>query len=257
MEPVDWMVWNDEASRDERFIGYLNFLLRFCQPPHPSEVDMLERFARIGIGPGVPFHADSLGTDMRDAVRAGVEEAREQMMADGKELGKRVNGWMMTEALGSREFFQGNYALRAAGAMMGWGGNDKIEAFYPMAHVDSAGNPFSGEHHYRLTLTTPPPVEAFWSVTIYDTSYDGAAGFLVENPIGRYLINSTTEGLVRGKDGSLDIFIQHDAPKDPKQRANWLPAPEGDFYLAFRLYQPEPAALDGSWVPPPVVRTDG
>ena len=256
-EPVDWMVWNDEASRDERFSGYLNFLLQFCQPPHPSEVDMLERFVRIGIGPGVPFLVDGLETDLREALRSGVEEAREQMMADSKDLGKLVNGWMMTDAFGDRDFYQGDHDLRAAAAMMGWGGNDKIEAFYPIAQVDSAGNPLNGAHTYRLTLTGKPPVKAFWSVTMYDTSYDGAAGYLVENPIGRYLINSTTEGLVRGKDGSLDIYIQHDEPKDPSQRANWLPAPEGDFYLAFRLYHPEPAALDGSWLPPPVVRTDG
>ena len=91
---------------------------------------------------------------------------------------------------------------------------------------------------------------------MYDTSYDGSAGYLVENPIGRYLINSTTEGLVRGKDGSLTIAIQHDRPAKGSERANWLPAPEGRFYLAMRIYWPEQAALDGTWEPPPVVRID-
>ncbi len=101
-----------------------------------------------------------------------------------------------------------------------------------------------------------PPARAFWSVTMYDTSYDGTAGYLVENPIGRYLVNSTTPGLVTGEDGSLTIEIRHDEPPTPDGRANWLPAPAGAFYLAMRLYQPESAALDGSWAPPPVVRVD-
>jgi hypothetical protein len=103
-------------------------------------------------------------------------------------------------------------------------------------------------------MTSLPPVQAFWSVTMYDTSYDGVAGYLVQNPIGRYLINSTTRGLVRGEDGSLTIHVQHAEPTTPEGRANWLPAPEGPFYLALRLYLPEPAALDGAWAPPPIER---
>jgi hypothetical protein len=87
---------------------------------------------------------------------------------------------------------------------------------------------------------------------MYDTSYDGVAGYLVENPIGRYLINSTTEGLVHGDDGSLTINIQHDEPASAADRANWLPAPDGPMYLTMRIYRPEPEALDGTWEPPPI-----
>jgi hypothetical protein len=89
---------------------------------------------------------------------------------------------------------------------------------------------------------------------MYDTSYDGTAGYLVENPIHRYLINSTTEGVVYGDDGTLTINIQHQQPEDDTEKANWLPAPEGSFYLVLRIYWPEPAALDGSWTPPPVMK---
>jgi len=138
--------------------------------------------------------------------------------------------------------------------MAGWGGNDKIEAFYPLTREDSEGRPLGGDHRYRLTLETPPPAKPFWSVTMYDTSYDGVSGYLVDNPIGRYLINSTTTGLVHGDDGSLTIFIQRDEPESEEGRANWLPSPEGTLYLAMRLYWPEQEALDGSWEPPPVVR---
>jgi hypothetical protein len=99
-----------------------------------------------------------------------------------------------------------------------------------------------------------PPVHAFWSVTMYDTSYDGTAGYLIENPIDRYLINATTEGLVTDDDDGLTITMQRTEPTDPVERANWLPTPKGHFYLALRMYWPKPDALDGTWKQPPVVR---
>jgi hypothetical protein len=251
----DWPAWNDEASRDERFIGYVNPLLEWCQPPHPSEAAMFERFARAGIGAGLPFDHEALDDNTRAALRSGVDRARAKITSRVEHLGDLVNGWSAVEALGSREFFEGDYLLRAAGAMAGWGGNDKIEAFYPLARTDADGEPLSGEHAYRLRFDTLPPAKAFWSVTMYDTSYDGVAGYLVENAIGRYLVNSTTIGLVTGDNGSLTIHIQHDEPDTEVGRANWLPAPPGRFYLAMRLYWPEPEALNGTWRPPPVVRT--
>jgi hypothetical protein len=214
----------------------------------------MDRFARIGLGPGRPFDADALDDTTRDALRAGVEAARERIADRVAHLGETVNGWSAVDALGSREFFAGDYLLRAAGAMAGWGGNDKVEAYYPLARVDGDGRPLDGSAQYRLTLPTPPPARAFWSVTMYDTSYDGVAGYLVENPIDRYLVNSTTPGLVTGADGSLTIHIQRDRPDSVEGAANWLPAPEGPFYVVLRIYWPESAALDGTWTPPPIVR---
>jgi hypothetical protein len=259
VEPIEppevaWPAWNDPASRDERFIGYVNPLLGFCQPPHPTEIDLMSRFAQIGIGPGFPFDAGNLDDPIRAALKAGVDAAREAISAKVGDLGERVNGWNATTALGSREFFNGDYLLRAAGAMAGWGGNDMVEAYYPLTHEDSEGRPLDGAHRYRLTFQAPPPTRAFWSVTMYDTSYDGVAGFLVDNPIDRYLINSITQGLIAGDDGSLTIFIQHAEPDSDEGKANWLPSPEGRFYLAMRLYWPTEVAFDGSWAPPPVVR---
>jgi hypothetical protein len=250
----DWPVWDDEASRDERFIGYVNRLLEWCQPPHPDEEAMFERFALAGIGAGLAFDHDDLDDDARAALRSGVDRARAKMADKAGHLGDRVNGWMAIDAFGDREFFDGDYLLRAAGAMAGWGGNDKIEAFYPMTSTDRSGEPLSGDRAYRLRFDTLPPAKAFWSVTMYDTSYDGVAGYLVDNTIGRYVINSTTTGLMVGDDGSLTIYIQHDEPDTEAGTANWLPAPPGPFYLAMRIYWPEPEALDGTWEPPPVNR---
>lgn len=254
VQSVEWLVWNDEASRDERFIGYLNFLLSFCQPTHPTEVDLMARFAKIGIGAGLDFDTDTLDDDARAAIHSGVHAAREKIDAQVRTMGQKVNGWGYTDVFGTREWYDGDYLLRAAGAMAGWGGNDAIEAFYPIAREDVSGEPFNGAHRYQITFITPPPAKAFWSVTMYDTSYDGTAGYLVENPISRYLINSTTNGLDYGEDGSLTIYIQHGQPTNAIEKANWLPAPEGPFYLVLRIYMPEQAALDGTWTPPPVNR---
>ena len=91
---------------------------------------------------------------------------------------------------------------------------------------------------------------------MYDKSYDGTAGYLVDNPIDRYLINSTTDGLVRGDDGSLTLYIQHDEPDTSEGRANWLPAPTGPFYVVLRVYLPDQSVIDGAWEPPPVERID-
>jgi hypothetical protein len=93
-----------------------------------------------------------------------------------------------------------------------------------------------------------PPVEAFWSITLYDEK-----GFQVANPINRFAIGDRDE-LKYGADGSLDIYIQHADPGADRQ-SNWLPAPEsGPMNMTMRLYAPKPEALDGRWAPPPIRR---
>lgn len=252
----DWPDWDDAASRDERFLRYLNALLPLCQPSHPDETELFARFARIGIGPGLPVDLESVQSEVRHALAAGVASARDELAAAAEQLGTTVNGWMSMSAFGNRAAYAGDYLRRAAESMVGWGGNDQVEAYYPMARVDADGRPLDGSATYRLRLESDPPVRAFWSVTMYDTSYDGTAGYLVENPIDRYLINQNTDGLVRAEDGSLTITMQHTEPEDEVERANWLPTPDGRFYLALRLYWPEPEALDGTWVAPAVTRVD-
>ncbi len=254
LEPFDWPLWDDDASRDERFIGYVNALLTLCEPPHPDEMEMFERFARVGIGHGLPFEPDTLSAETREAFARGVSSARAKIAEEAESLGEETNGWRVMNPFGDRDFYDGNYMKRAAATMIGWGGNDQIEAHYPMARSDGDGNPFDGNGKYQMTLETPPPVHAFWSVTMYDTSYDGTAGYMVENKINRYLINSTTQGLIEDGEGALTITMQRDEPTHPTERANWLPTPDGPFYLALRMYWPKPAALDGTWDPPPVVR---
>jgi hypothetical protein len=98
-------------------------------------------------------------------------------------------------------------------------------------------------------------VNAFWSLTMYDTTYDGSSGYLVDNPIDRYVVNDDTPGLEWNANGSLDVTISHSEPGAEKPGV-WLPAPDGPFYLVLRLYGPQQPLLDGDWAIPPVQRVD-
>lgn len=256
-EEVEFPIWDEGQAHSPEFVGYLNFLLDWVEP-HPSEAEMMKRFGHIGIGPGGPFYPGKVSPDILSAIEEGIKSGRSKIEDAVANIGENVNGWMMTDAFGTREYMGGDYLLRAAGAMGGLYGNTKIEAFYPMIMVDEDGERLdTGKHRYvmRFEAGQLPPAKAFWSVTIYDTSYDGKAGFFVDNPIDRYLINDKTQGLMYGDDGSLEICIQRDRPEGQNE-ANWLPGPDMPCYLVLRVYWPEQAALDGTWEPPPVKRLE-
>jgi hypothetical protein len=176
-----------------------------------------------------------------------------------KNLGKEVNGWRVGAAQGNDAYFHGDWLKRAAGAKAGIYGNDPEEATYPLARIDTTGEPLDGsKHNYTLTFLSGqlPPVNAFWSVTMYD----GKTQFLIENPINRYLVNSPMlSGMKTNSDGSLTLYIQN-KPPGPDKEANWLPAPDGPIYMVMRLYWPKetpPSILppgEGTWQSPGVKR---
>ena len=172
---------------------------------------------------------------------------------------KNVNGWKVGSVFGDRDFYNGDWLMRAAAAKAGIYGNDSVEATYPLTRVDQDGKPLDGsEANYALTFPKGelPPVNAFWSVTMYD----GKTQLLIKNPINRYLINSPMlPELKKNEDGSLTLYIQNKSPGADKE-SNWLPAPDGPIYLVMRLYWPKtesPSILPagkGSWKPPAVTR---
>jgi hypothetical protein len=156
------------------------------------------------------------------------------------------------EFFGTREYLDGNYLYRMAGAALGIYGNSKAEALYPPYGVDADGQPLAGSHRYTLRFAPGqlPPVNAFWSVTMYTLP----ESLLNANPINRYLINSAMlPDLITDADGSVTITVQHDSPGADRE-ANWLPAPAGPFQMVMRLYWPQDAALDGTWTAPPLQR---
>jgi len=251
-----WPAFTDNAFKTGVF-SYLNFLLQFC-PAVAGEHALRGQFAEIGIAPGQRFDFESLSLEDKTAVGVGIKDGYERIKAQRDTLGKNVNGWRVSvpgSGAGDRAAYQGDWLRRAAVALAGIYANDPVEALYPMALTDSRGAKLDGGRH-RYTITFPagqyPPVNAFWSVTMYD----GKTQLLVENPINRYLINSPMlSGMEKGKDGSLTIYVQKESPGRSKE-ANWLPAPSGPIYMVMRLYWPKQAALDGHWQPAPITRVD-
>jgi hypothetical protein len=232
------------------FFNLLNFALQFA-PPNPVEEEILARFARIGVGAGKTFHADSLPTEMQKAIQDGMADAW-SALADlkitGIDTGKVTSG----DLFGTRAFLAGNYLYRMAGAALGIYGNSKEEAMYPAYYVDASGQLLNGAKRYTLSFEPGqlPPVNSFWSLTMYEQP----ASLLVANQINRYLLNSPMlPQFKRDADGGLTFVVQNERPGE-EMVANWLPAPTGPFSMIMRLYWPKAEALDGSWKPPAVVQ---
>ena len=245
------------AGIKENFYEYLDAALQFV-PPSAEDRDVRARIARIGIGAGKTFEFKDLSLEHKGAVLLGMKAGDEKIdkwLATGT---KNVNGWNIGSFFGDRNFYKQDWLMRAAAAKGGIYGNDAIEAAYPLTRVDEKGQPLDGSKH-NYTLTFPagqtPPVNAFWSVTMYD----GKTQLLIKNPINRYLINSPmVSAMKKNRDGSLTLYIQKDSPGKALE-ANWLPAPDGPIYLAMRLYWPKdtpPSILpagEGTWKPPGIV----
>lgn len=256
---IDW----PKAPKDIFSSGFpttLDFLLGFLPPTGPTagEKPMRGRFASIGIGPGKKEKFEDLSPDQQEAVGAGIKRAVVKIDQAAASVGTHINGWQVGAAAGAREFYHGDWLLRAVGSKLGIYGNDAAEATYPFTKHDVNGQPLDGSRkQYTLTFPTGqlPPVNAFWSITMYDANTQ----FLIDNPINRYLINSPMlPDLKRNADGSLTIYIQRDSP-GAERESNWLPAPDGPIFLVIRMYWPKdttPSVLppgDGSWQPPGIV----
>jgi hypothetical protein len=244
--PLDWPAWDKAAAQGLDFIKYLNALLRLM-PPVAAETAMLARFARIGIGPGLPFDAATLAPDMREAMEAGIAEAAAAFQS------RAATETDSSKLFGSRQELGPDYIYyRACGAMLGVLGNTKEEAFYASQQTEPDGTPLDGlrNWHMRFAPGEWPPVDFFWSITMYALPDRG----LVPNPINRYSIGDRTPGLKADSDGGLSIWFQHESP-GPEREPNWLPTPAGPFFFAARLYGPKAAALDGRWKLPPLVKT--
>ncbi len=230
--------WAEAKATSIDFISYLNFLLTFTQPPAPSETELLQRFAKIGIGPGKPFNPSALPPPTRQAIEAGVADGK-QALADAEKHTTSSFG-----IFGTREDLNGDYMKRAVAAAMGIYGNTKEEAVYVGTRVNADHQQLLGSQPYVIHFEKKdlPPAKFFWSMTMYDLP----ARHLVANPIHRYSIGDRTKGLRYNEDGSLDIYVQHTSPGADKE-ANWLPAPAGAYDVIMRIYGPGPAIFDGTW----------
>lgn len=254
VEPINFIEPpNTKTIRNSpEFFNTLSFLLQFA-PTHPSEVELRQKFERIGIIPGQTFEFEKFSNEIQQAILAGQQQAWQDVTkfkAEQIDTGKRT----AADGFGSREFLKNDYLARMNSAALGIYGNSKEEAIYPIYFTDADGQPLSGKHRYQLRFAKDqlPPVNSFWSLTMYQLP----ESLLSSNEIDRYLINSTMlDTLVRNKDGSITLYIQHEKPSTELIN-NWLPAPAADFFTAMRLYWPKPEALDGTWQAPKIKRMD-
>jgi hypothetical protein len=254
---INYLKADAEIAKKE-FWKLLDFALQFA-PAGPEELEIRGKLASIGVGPGKTFEMKDLSLLHKAEVLLGMktgEDAVEKYLTSGS---TDVNGWQVGSYFGDRAYYNGDWVKRAAAAKGGIYGNNAIEAMYPLTRVTASGEKLDGsKHNYTLTFAKGelPPVNAFWSVTMYD----GKSQFLIENPINRYLINSPMlPDMKTNADGSLTLYIQKDSPGKEKE-SNWLPAPDGPIYLVMRLYWPKetpPSILpagEGTWKPPALVR---
>jgi hypothetical protein len=245
------------AGIKENFFQYLDAALQYV-PETAADKDIRAKLASIGVGPGKKFDFKDLSVEHKAAILLAMKEGDDKVdkfLATGM---KEINGWKVGSMFGDEAFYKGNWLERAAAAKGGIYGNDGVEAMYPLTRVDAKGETIdTSKHNYTLTFPAKelPPVNAFWSVTMYD----GKSQLLIENPINRYLINSPMlPAMKKNADGSLTLYIQKDSPGKAKE-ANWLPAPNGAVYMVMRLYWPKdspPSVLppgEGTWQPPAVV----
>jgi hypothetical protein len=232
------------------FFNLLNFALQFC-PTVPSEKDLMARFSKIGVGSGKTFDASKLSPEMKTAIEQGMADA----WAAQADLKKRIDAKEVRsgDMFGTREHLKNNYAYRMAGAVLGIYANSQAEAMYPAYTVDSEGKALdAATNRYTLRFAPGqlPPVNAFWSVTMYELP----SSLLSANPLNRYLLNSPMlPQFKKDADGGLTLYIQNESPGKDKE-ANWLPAPNGPFFMAMRLYWPKAEAMEGKWTAPPLKR---
>jgi hypothetical protein len=233
-----------QAIEPASFFAALDFILRMNG--HPDQEDaMVYRFRSLGIGGEAGFDYQSLEPEIREGLDAGFRQALSIVSSSRSQLGIPTGtGWTKVDK--ARYGF--NFLSRAVTNHVGLGANVEEENYSFNTFVDSDATPLNGsEATYTLTIK-PPPVHAFWSLTLYD-----AATFeLFPNPLDRYLINDRTASLKDSPGEPLTVSIQHQRPADD---TFWLPAPQGPFYLVFRAYLPAPEMISSGWRPDPVIRS--
>jgi hypothetical protein len=216
-------------------------------PPGPVDYPMIHRLERVGFKVGQSFDLNAASPEIKQAFERGAADGKAQVLAEGRKVaGEGGKGWVYRTNGGT---YGTDYLYRAAIAQCCLGYNLPQDAVYPSLSVNGDGQPLDGNNSYVLHFDKDklPPVDAFWSVTAYDTD-----GYFMPNALKRQAVGDRSN-LLFNADGSLDLVIQSDAPGGSNE-ANWLPVAKASFTLLMRLYSPRSEVLEGAWTPPPVKR---
>ena len=237
-----------EQRTSTEFFNELGFVLQFC-PIHPRENQLRARFEKIGVVPGKRLNIVVLDHPTKVALADGMADGQKDILTQMASMTAAGNSF------GTREFLKSNYVARAAGAQGGIYGNSKEEAYYISLERDFFGQKLDGKKRYTLRFGPGqlPPVNAFWSVTMYEMP----SRLLVANPLKRYLINSSmVPSLKQDPDGGVTLYVQQNSP-GPDKESNWLPAPATTPWVVLRLYLPKTEVQKGAWLAPELLEQTG
>jgi hypothetical protein len=228
----------------EKFVDELPLVLADAPPLPGEEARYAQLYAVLAAAKADP--------KIRQAMTDGAKDVDETLVTplfQFRNYGIQLpHNW---STIANESAFGTDYYTRTAVAKSNILVNSPNETKYFYQDLDEKGARLTSAGRYTVTFPkgATPPVNGFWSLSIYNEHH-----FFVANPINRFSLGTKNKDLKFAADGSLKIFVQADAPADADQRANWLPAPKGDFSLYLRTYWPKVAATDGTWTPPPVVR---
>jgi hypothetical protein len=232
----------------DEFFNYANKLM-ISNPPKPEDKSAMDLFEKIGVGPNAKFDLAKFDATTQTAMKGipkKVYAAFDKELAAPKKL---INGWnIIMKGMGS---YGTDYEMRAFVTYIGLGANLPQDAVYPSSSLDQDGKPYNGANNYVIHFDKgmTPPVDGFWSLTMYDQ-----AGYFIENPINVYAIGHGAPFKLNA-DGSVDIYIQNASPGKDKEN-NWLPSPKGEFNVMMRLYWPKEEMLNGTWTPPAIKKVN-
>ena len=238
------------ALSTEEYFTLLAKLMK-DNPAYAEDAPMVAKLKRLGVVAGEKVDLSKLGDDVAAELKDVPKLGFEKIMAHFKNAGSDINGWTFTTKAG---LYGNDYLQRALITAIGLGANRPKDAVYPTSEADAEGKPYEGSNKYVMHFDKGqfPPVDGFWSLTMYNDKY-----FFVDNPLNRYTLSARNK-FTENADGSVDLYLQKDNPGGDKE-ANWLPTPEGGFIPMLRLYWPKeknPSIIDGTWKPPAITKVN-
>ncbi len=230
-------------------VAYFTYLAQLMKtnPPTAEDAPMVANMAKIGLVPGKDFDPSKLGAFDKEAIKAVPKLGQVRIMEYFKKV-PPTNGWMFTTKTG---VYGTDYLDRAMITAIGLGANLPQDAVYPTGQKDGGGGELdaaSKKYVMHFDRGQMPPVDGFWSLTMYDATF-----FFVPNSLSRYTLSQRNK-FITNPDGSVDLYLQADSPGKAKE-ANWLPTPKAKFVPMLRLYWPKetpPSIIDGTWKPPAI-----
>lgn len=217
--------------------------LMAANPPFDADAEMLERLAKIGVGPGFIFDSSEILGNARKRWKDMKDSLAASFPGLAREYGAALGVWTyFDEPIGN---YGSVYDYRTLTAYGGLGANPLSVALYAKAATDVNGIQLNGQNEYVLHFDTLPPIRrnGFWSITAY-----GEDDFLIRNEIDRYSVNDRSK-FILNEDGTLDIILSLTRPENTD---NWLPVCPDDYHLFMRIYTPDMDRIDGGWIAPTI-----